>query len=52
MCGSCGVPVGRSYVEGHPGRTEGFCPSCGTRFSFTAKLAAGDVVAGRYDVAG
>ena len=29
-----------------PGRTEGFCPHCRTRYSFTPKLAAGDLVAG------
>ena len=29
-CPNCGSPVGRSR-DGQPGRTEGFCPKCGTR---------------------
>jgi serine/threonine-protein kinase PknG len=50
-CGRCGEPVGRSRA-GAPGRSEGFCRGCGTRFSFTPKLAAGDIVAGQYEVVG
>jgi serine/threonine-protein kinase PknG len=50
-CPSCGAQVGRS-VDGRPGRTEGFCPQCRTRYSFDPKLAAGDVVGGQYVVAG
>jgi serine/threonine-protein kinase PknG len=50
-CPSCGSPVGRSR-DGRPGRTEGFCPTCRTPFSFTPKLKAGDVVGGQYVVAG
>lgn len=50
-CAQCGKPVGRS-IDGQPGRTEGFCPHCGQRFSFTPKLVAGDLVAGQYEVAG
>ncbi|GLW09565.1 serine/threonine protein kinase [Microtetraspora sp. NBRC 13810] len=49
--GSCGKPVGRSKND-RPGRTEGFCPHCGTRFSFTPKLRPGDLVAGQYEVKG
>jgi serine/threonine-protein kinase PknG len=48
---SCMKPVGRSRA-GHPGRTEGYCPHCGTRFSFTPKLRDGDLVAGQYEVKG
>jgi serine/threonine-protein kinase PknG len=51
FCASCESPVGRGR-DGSPGRTEGFCPSCGSRFSFTPKLAAGDLVAGQYRVVG
>ncbi len=51
LCPSCGSPVGRS-IEGRPGRTEGFCPQCGSQFSFTPKLKAGDLVGGQYEVAG
>ena len=50
-CAKCGSPVGRS-VDGKPGRPEGFCPKCGSPFSFTPKLHAGDLVAGQYEVAG
>ncbi len=48
---SCMKPVGRSRA-GRPGRTEGYCPHCGTRFSFTPKLRDGDLVAGQYEVKG
>ncbi|HEY8544128.1 MAG TPA: tetratricopeptide repeat protein, partial [Acidimicrobiales bacterium] len=50
-CSQCGQPVGRSRNE-RPGRTEGFCPNCRTQFSFTPKLAKGDMVAGQYEVLG
>ncbi|MEC3918947.1 tetratricopeptide repeat protein [Nocardia sp. CDC160] len=50
-CGKCGRPVGRSR-NGQPGRTEGFCPHCGTHFSFTPKLSRGDIVGGQYEVLG
>ena len=50
-CSNCGAPVGRSR-DGQPGRTEGFCPKCGTPFSFTPKLQPGDLVANQYEVAG
>ncbi len=50
-CSNCGSPVGRSR-DGQPGRTEGFCPKCGTEFSFTPKLQPGDLVANQYEVAG
>ncbi|MDQ1287588.1 MAG: serine/threonine-protein kinase PknG [Actinomycetota bacterium] len=51
FCPSCGNPVGRSR-EGRPGRTEGYCPQCRNPFSFSPKLAAGDLVNGQYEVAG
>ncbi|HEX6760355.1 MAG TPA: tetratricopeptide repeat protein [Propionibacteriaceae bacterium] len=50
-CPNCGAPVGRSR-DGQPGRAEGFCPKCGTAFSFTPKLQPGDLVANQYEVAG
>jgi serine/threonine-protein kinase PknG len=50
-CARCDNPVGRSR-DGRPGRTEGYCPHCGARYSFTPKLVAGDLVAGQYEVAG
>jgi serine/threonine-protein kinase PknG len=50
-CARCDGPVGRGR-DGRPGRSEGFCPKCGAAYSFTPKLAKGDLVAGQYDVAG
>ena len=51
FCANCRDPVGRGR-DGSPGRSEGFCRTCGTPFSFTPKLAAGDLLAGQYEVAG
>ncbi len=50
-CSQCGAPVGRAQGD-RPGRPEGFCAKCGTAYSFTPKLKAGDLVAGQYLVAG
>ena len=50
-CGNCGQPVGRGR-DGRAGLTDGFCRNCGTRFSFSPKLAAGDLVSGQYEVLG
>jgi serine/threonine-protein kinase PknG len=51
FCSKCGNPVGRGR-DGRPGRTEGFCRECGTAYSFTPKLVAGDLVGGQYEVLG
>ncbi len=51
FCGRCDEPVGRSR-DGRPGRTEGYCRSCGAPFSFVARLAPGEVLAGQYEVVG
>jgi serine/threonine-protein kinase PknG len=51
FCGNCGQPVGQSR-DGRPGMTEGFCPNCRTRFSFSPKLVPGELVAGQYEVLG
>jgi serine/threonine-protein kinase PknG len=53
FCGNpdCGKPVGRAQ-NGQPGRTEGFCTQCGTRYSFVPKLSRGDLVGGQYEVQG
>ncbi|GAA2509059.1 serine/threonine-protein kinase [Winogradskya humida] len=50
-CAKCGNAVGRSRGD-RPGRTSGFCPSCGEAFDVTPKLAKGDLVAGQYEVVG
>jgi serine/threonine-protein kinase PknG len=51
FCGKCEKPVGRGR-DGRPGRTEGFCPHCGTRYSFTPRLHPGDLVDRRYEILG
>ncbi|MBB6120806.1 serine/threonine-protein kinase [Nocardiopsis algeriensis] len=51
FCGNCGEKVGRGR-DGRPGRTEGFCRTCGAQYSFTPKLRAGDMVGGQYEVLG
>ncbi|MFG3690615.1 serine/threonine protein kinase [Micromonospora sp. NPDC047740] len=50
-CVACDKPVGRGR-DGAPGRAEGFCPHCGTPFSFLPRLGRGDVVDDRYEVLG
>jgi serine/threonine-protein kinase PknG len=52
FCSECNGKVGRARDDGRPARTDGFCPRCGHPFSFTPKLAPGDVVAGQYEVKG
>jgi serine/threonine-protein kinase PknG len=51
FCSHCDQPVGRGR-DGRPGLTDGFCRNCGTRFSFSPKLAPGELVAGQYEVLG
>ena len=53
FCGhsDCSQPVGRAR-DGDSGRTEGFCTSCGTPYSFVPKLSRGDLVGGQYEVRG
>ena len=50
-CAKCARPVGRGR-DGRPGRTQGFCPSCGEPFDMTPKLRKGDLVGGQYEVVG
>ena len=51
VCPNCGAKVGRAAGEGE-GRQQGFCPQCRAPYSFTPKLAAGDLVAGQYEIVG
>jgi len=51
FCPRCGGPVGRSHDD-VPGRTDGFCPACGTRFDFAPQVHTGDLVGGQYEVVG
>lgn len=63
FCWNCGKPVGRSGsgAEGEgegkgkgkgKGESEGWCPSCGSPYSFLPQLNPGDTVAGQYEVKG
>ncbi len=53
FCGRCEAAVGRADPSrDRPGRTAGFCPQCGTAYSFVPDLAAGEVIAGQYEVVG
>ncbi|MGH3832780.1 MAG: tetratricopeptide repeat protein [Pseudonocardiaceae bacterium] len=48
----CHHPVGRAR-KGRPGRVEGFCPRCGTRFAFRPPLRPGELVGdGQFQVQG
>jgi len=51
FCGKCDRPVGRGK-DGQPGLVEGYCPNCGTPFSFAPRLEPGEMVAGQYEVLG
>ncbi|MCA0294980.1 MAG: serine/threonine-protein kinase PknG [Actinobacteria bacterium] len=51
VCPRCGTKVGQG-AENVASRSEGFCPSCGSPYSFTVKLTPGDVVANQYEVVG
>src|SRR6266568_964400 len=51
FCSRCEHPVGRAR-EGRPGLPEGFCRNCGTPFSCTPELSAGDLIGGQYEVLG
>ncbi|MGF2945519.1 serine/threonine-protein kinase PknG [Mycobacterium sp. Lab-001] len=51
FCWNCGKPVGRSTAEGK-GSSEGWCPACGSPYSFLPQLNPGDIVAGQYEVKG
>lgn len=51
FCWNCGRPVGRSTPEGEA-HSEGWCPFCGSTYSFLPQLSAGDMVAGQYEIKG
>ena len=50
-CGTCERPVGRSR-DGRPGVADGYCPNCGSKYSFSPKLVQGELVARQYEVLG
>ena len=51
FCWNCGRPVGRSSSDGHA-LSEGWCPHCGSAYSFLPQLSPGDIVADQYEIKG
>ncbi len=51
FCWNCGQPVGRSTDE-HEATSEGWCPHCGSAYSFLPQLVPGDMVADQYEIKG
>ncbi len=51
FCWNCGRPVGRSTREAEA-KSEGYCPHCGSQYSFLPQLGPGDKVAGQYEIKG
>ena len=52
FCWNCGKPVGRSGERAARAPSEGWCPSCGSPYSFLPQLNPGDIVANQYEVKG
>ncbi len=51
FCWNCGQPVGRLTDE-HEATSEGWCPHCGSAYSFVPQLVPGDMVADQYEIKG
>jgi len=51
FCWNCGRPVGRSSGDG-AALSEGWCPHCGSAYSFLPQLGPGDMVADQYEIKG
>ncbi len=51
FCWNCGRPVGRSAPDG-TAPSEGWCPHCGSTYSFLPQLNLGDMVADQYEIKG
>jgi serine/threonine-protein kinase PknG len=51
FCWNCGRPVGRSTGDGKA-LSEGWCPHCGSAYSFLPQLSPGDRVADQYEIKG
>lgn len=51
FCWNCGRPVGRSTPDGKA-LSEGWCPHCGSPYSFLPQLNPGDMVADQYEIKG
>jgi serine/threonine-protein kinase PknG len=51
FCWNCGRPVGRSSPDGHA-LSEGWCPHCGSAYSFLPQLSPGEMVNEQYEIKG
>jgi serine/threonine-protein kinase PknG len=51
FCWNCGKPVGRSSADGNA-LSEGWCPHCGSAYSFLPQLSPGDMVVDQYEIKG
>ncbi len=51
FCWNCGKPVGRSSEDGKA-LSEGWCPYCGSAYSFLPQLGSRDMVADQYEIKG
>ncbi|GLP77816.1 serine/threonine-protein kinase PknG [Mycobacterium antarcticum] len=51
FCWNCGKPVGRSTSDGEA-LSEGWCPHCGSAYSFLPQLSPGDMVIDQYEIKG
>ncbi|CAN5685137.1 serine/threonine-protein kinase PknG [soil metagenome] len=51
FCWNCGRPVGRSTTDGKA-LSEGWCPHCGSAYSFLPQLGPGDMIADQYEIKG
>ena len=51
FCWNCGRPVGRSTDDGKA-LSEGWCPHCGSAYSFLPQLSPSDRVADQYEIKG
>ena len=51
FCWNCGKPVGRASEDGEA-LSEGWCPYCGSGYSFLPQLGPGDMVADQYEIKG
>src|SRR6201994_4444821 len=51
FCWNCGKPVGRAGKDTRAS-SEGWCPHCGSAYSFLPQLIPGDVVADQYEIKG
>ena len=51
FCWNCGRPVARSSADGRA-LSEGWCPHCGSAYSFLPQLSPGAIVAEQYEIKG